>query len=135
MGHALQTLNVHIIYIKFLCIYIKINKKYNGNSKMTVYLIECQINGEQYTRSTKTKFRSRANNYKSKQCKFMNKEEVPKQTLKQKSFNEQRHNGKESWVITLIDGADTLKVLRRKELHYTYVPCDLNERDVYEVFF
>ena len=51
----------------------KINKKYNCNSKMAVYLIECQICSEQYTGSTKAKFRSRANNYKSMQRKFMNK--------------------------------------------------------------
>ena len=31
----------------------KINKKYNCNSKMAVYLIECEISGEQYTGSTK----------------------------------------------------------------------------------
>ena len=36
----------------------KINKKYNCNSKMAVYLIECHICGQQYTGSTKTKFRS-----------------------------------------------------------------------------
>ena len=53
-----------------------INKKYNCNSKMAVYLTECKICGEQYTGSTKTKFRSRANNYKSTQRKFMNKEAV-----------------------------------------------------------
>ena len=40
----------------------KINKKYNCHSKMAVYLIECEICGEQYTCSTKTNFRSRANN-------------------------------------------------------------------------
>ena len=43
----------------------------------------------------------------------MNKEEVPKQTLKQKRFNEHycsdRHNGIEDQVITLIDSGDTLK--------------------------
>ena len=80
-----------------------INKKYNCNSKMTVYLIECD---EQYTGSTKTKFRSRANNYKSIQRKFVNKETVLKQALKQKRFHEHycsdRHNGIEDWVITLI---------------------------------
>ena len=54
----------------------KINKNYKFNSKMVVYLIECKICGEQYTGSTKTKFRSRANNYKSTQRKFMNKEAV-----------------------------------------------------------
>ena len=37
----------------------KINKKYNCNSTMAVYLIECNICCEQYTGSTKTKFRSR----------------------------------------------------------------------------
>ena len=42
----------------------KINNKYNYNSKMEVSLIECQIYGEQYKRSIKVKFRSRANNYK-----------------------------------------------------------------------
>ena len=64
----------------------KIDK--NCDSKMAVYLIECKIYGEQYTGSTKAKFRSRANNYKSTQRKFMNKEAVPKQALKQKHFHE-----------------------------------------------
>ena len=49
---------------------------------MAVYLIECQICGDQSTCSTKRKFSSRASNYKSTQRKFMNKEAVPKQTLK-----------------------------------------------------
>ena len=53
---------------------------------MSVYLIECDIRGEQYTGSTKTKFRSRGNNYKSTQRKFVNKEAVPKQALKQNAF-------------------------------------------------
>ena len=39
----------------------KINKKYNCNSKMAVYLIQCEICCEQYTGSTKKKFRSMAN--------------------------------------------------------------------------
>ena len=98
----------------------KINKKYNCNTKLAVYLIECEICGEQYTGSTK-KFRSRANNYKSTQRKFVDKEAVPKQVLKRKRFHEHhgsdRHNGIEDWVITLIDSADTLKELRRKEPH------------------
>ena len=55
----------------------KINKQYNCNSKMAVYLIEYQICGEQYkisnNGSTKTKFRSSANNYKSTQRKFVKK--------------------------------------------------------------
>ena len=110
---------------------------------MAVYLIECEICGEQYTGSTKTKFRSRANNYKSTQRKFVNKEAVPKQALEQKFFHEHycsdRHNGIEYWVITLIDSAEALKELRKKELYWmyqlkTYAPYGLNERDVYEAF-
>ena len=121
----------------------KINKKYNCNSKMAVYLTEREICGQQYTGSTKTKFRSRANNYKSTQRKFANNEAVPKQALKQKRFHEyycsDRNNGIQDWVITLIYSADTLKELRKKELHWmyklkTYSPYSLNERDVYEAF-
>ena len=80
---------------------------------MEVYLIECKVRGEQYTGSAKTKFRSKANTYKSTQRKFLNKRAVPKQALKQKRFHEHYcsdgHNGIEYWMITLIDGADILK--------------------------
>ena len=121
----------------------EINRKYNCNSKMTVYFIECEMCEEQYTGSTKTKFRSRANNYESTQRKFVNKEEVRKQALKQKRFHKHycsdRHNGIEYWVMTLIDSADTLKglVLRTKELYWMhklkrYALWGLHERDVYE---
>ena len=90
---------------------------------MAVYLIECKICGEQYTGSTKTKFRYRANNYKRTQRKFMNKEAVPKQALKQKVFMNitvQIDIIKEDWVITLTDSADTLRKLRSKELYWMY---------------
>ena len=55
---------------------------------MAVYLIECEIWGDQYTGSTKTKFRSRADNYNSTQRKFVNKDAVPKKALKQKRLHE-----------------------------------------------
>ena len=73
----------------------------------------------------------------------MNKEEVPKQALKQKHFHKHyysnRHNGIGNWVITLIDSVNTWKELQRKELHWmhwlkTYALNGLNERYVYEVF-
>ena len=93
----------------------KINKKYNCNSKIAVYLIEYEICGKQYTGSTKTKFKFRENNYKIKQRKFVKKEAVSKQALKQKRFHEHycsdRHNGIQDWVITLIDSTGTLKEL------------------------
>ena len=74
----------------------------------------------------------------------MNKETVPKQTLKQKRFHEHycsdRHKVIEDWAITLIDSADTLKELRKKELYWMYKLkiykwYGLNDRDVYETFF
>ena len=54
----------------------------------------------------------------------MNRETVPKQALKQKRFHEHycsdRHKVIEDWAITLIDSADTLKELRKKELYWMY---------------
>ena len=54
----------------------------------------------------------------------MNKKAVPKQVLKQKCFHEHycsdRHNDIKDWVIPLIDSADTLKNLKRKELYWIY---------------
>ena len=70
---------------------------------MAVYLLECEMHGEQYTGSIKTKFRSRANKYNSMQRKFVNKEAVPKQVLKQKRFNQHccsdRRNDIEEWLL------------------------------------
>ena len=66
----------------------KINNDYNCNSKMAVYLKEYRVYGEQYTGSAKTKFRSRANNYKSTHRKFMSKKEVPKQAPPKKRFHD-----------------------------------------------
>ena len=80
---------------------------------------------------------------KSTRRKFVNQEAVPKEALKQKRFHEHycsdRHNGIEDWLIALIDSADTLKDLRRKELYWmyklkTYALYGLNERDGYEAF-
>ena len=96
-----------------------------------------------HTGSTETKCRSRANNCKNTQRKFVNKEAAPKQALKQKRFHEHycsdRHNGIQDWVITLLDSAETLKKLRRKEMYRmyklkVYAPYGLNERDVYKAF-
>ena len=73
----------------------------------------------------------------------MNKELVPKEALKQKLFHEHyssdRHNGIQDCVIALIDSADTLKELRRKELYWMYklktsALYGLNESHVYEAF-
>ena len=80
---------------------------------------------------------------KSTQRKFVNKEELPKQALKQKPFHEHYcsdgHNGIKYWVITLKDSAGTSKEWRKNELYWmyklkTYTPYGLNEMGVYEAF-
>ena len=112
---------------------------------MVAYLIECEICGEQYTGSTKIKFRSRANKmkYKRTQKKVFEQRGSSKASLKAKCFHKHycsdRHNDIEDWVITLIDSADTLKEFRRKEMYWmyklkSYAMYDFNERDVYEAF-
>ena len=65
-----------------------IQKPLNCNSKITVYLIECNQCWKQYTGSSKTKFHYRANNYKSTHRKFKNKKQVLEEALKQKYFHE-----------------------------------------------
>ena len=51
----------------------------------------------------------------------MGLKEVSKQALKQNRFHEyyftERHTGIEGWVITLIERADNLKDLRKKEFY------------------
>ena len=51
---------------------------------MAGYLIKYRVCGEQYTGSTKTKFRLGTNNYKGIHRTFMSKKEVPEQSLKKK---------------------------------------------------
>ena len=101
-----------------------IGKPVNWNSKKTVYLIECNQCWKQYTGSSKTKFRYRANNYKSTHRKFKNKKQVPKEAVKQKLFHEHfcsdDHNGIQDWVITLIEQVDNEKFLRQRELFWIY---------------
>ena len=63
----------------------------------------------------------------------------PKKARFHKHYCSDTHNGTEDWVITLIDSAETLKDLRRKELYWmyrlkTYALSSLNERDTYVAF-
>ena len=60
----------------------------NCNSKMVVYLIECRVSGKQYNGSTATKFRRRANNYKSKHRNFWKEQILSNQARIQKRFHE-----------------------------------------------
>ena len=55
---------------------------------MIVYLIECRVCGKQYNGSTVTKFRARANNYKSTHCNFRKEQILSNQARNQKRFHE-----------------------------------------------
>ena len=118
-------------------------KNFNFNSKMVVYLIECRVCRKQYNGSTVTKFRARANNYKSTHRNFRKEQMLSNQARNQKRFHEHylqgEHNGICDWEITIINHAETVKSLMQKELYWyqklkTYAPFGLNERDVYATY-
>ena len=71
-----------------------------------------------------TKFRARANNYKSTHRSFRKEQILLNQARNQKRFDEyylqNDHNGVCYWEITVIDHAETVKSLRQKELYWYY---------------
>ena len=110
---------------------------------MIVYLIECRVCRKQYNGSTVTKFRPRADNYKSTHRNFRKEQTLSNQACNQKRFHEHYlqndHNGISNWKITIIDHAETVKSLRQKELYWyhklkTNATYGLNEHDVYAAY-
>ena len=90
-----------------------------------------------------TKFRARANNYKSTHCNFQKEQKLKNQALNQKLFYEHYlqndHNGICDREITITDHAEMEKSLKQKELRWhhklkTYAPFGLNKRDVYAAY-
>jgi len=90
----------------------------------------------QYVGSTKTKFRTRFNNYKSAYRNFaMEKQEKVLQKEFHEHFRTSGHYGMEDWNITLIDHASTERDLRRRESFWQhklncFVPEGLNTCEV-----
>ena len=121
----------------------------DSNSNHVIYLFECKQCQYRfpYVGSTKTKFRSRINNYKSTHRKFRKKYVekdltvlIKKSELKQKLFHQyycsEGHQGIEKWSVTLIDQVEDK---RKKELYWinrlnTWAPNGLNVREVYEAY-
>ena len=62
----------------------QIKKKFNCNSKIVVYLVECSVSRKQYKSTTVTKFRARANNYRSTHRNFWKGQKLSNQTRNQK---------------------------------------------------
>ena len=102
---------------------------------LVVSLIECRLCSKQYVGSTTTPFRNRFNNYKNGARK------VPKVCPKKcnvyqeefhRQFNSEGHNGMEDWKITIIDRAEKVLELMRRESYWqhrlsTFIPNGLNE--------
>ena len=106
----------------------------NCNSKCVVYLAECKVCNIQYVGSASTKFRLRFNNYKSAYRKYTSGHSVPQASF-HAHFAQEGHHGMESWKFTLIDQAENVDSLRRKEAFWqntlnTFQPVGLNEREV-----
>ena len=115
----------------------------NCNSKYVVYLLTCKTCNKQYVGSCVTKFRTRFNNYKSQFKKYLQRKTAgdrdPGRDIKQAGLFEHfcgsEHSGVEDWSFTIIDQADTLSRVRKRESFWqhkldTFVPNGLNERQV-----
>ena len=121
---------------------------YHCNSSNVVYLLECKTCGIQYVGSTgkeegDTKFRHRFNDYKSKHKKFLehrgagtlDKGKPMSQTALHSHFSQEGHNGVADFSFKIIDGADSLNEVRKKESFWqyklkTFLPDGLSERNV-----
>lgn len=104
------------------------------NSQNVVYLITCRACGLQYVGSTKTKFRTRYNNYHTCHRKHLTKR-VPQQQLHD-HFDLPGHSGWSDFNFTLIDQGSSESDARRRERFWqyklkTFLPNDgLNDREV-----
>ena len=115
----------------------------NCKSKNVIYLVNCKTCKTQYVGST-TKFRSRFNDYVSKNRKFEAIKDLPKDDPDRKEppqmefhshFNEEGHNGRKDWAFQIIEKVDDLKLLRKRESFWqhklnTFEPEGLNVREV-----
>ena len=105
----------------------------NCSSSHVVYLLSCKTCGVQYVGSCTTPFRSRFSNYKP--CNKYHKDKtVPQQEL-HNHFDLPGHNGFLDFEYTLIDQADSLENVRKKERFWqykldTFLPQGLNDREV-----
>ena len=85
----------------------------------------------------------RANNYRSTHRSFRKEQILSNQARNRKLFYQHYlqndHNEICDWEITIIDNAETVKSVRKKELYWyhklkTYAPFGHEERDVYAAY-
>ena len=93
-----------------------IKKTFNCNSKMMIYLTECQISGEQYTGDTETKFPQTVNDY----CRHWN-------VCKEQNLSNQAPNEN---VLTNIIFSVTLMEFVTDKLHWQAMLIHKNRSEV-----
>ena len=106
----------------------------NCTTNLVVYLLECKSCYKQYVGSSITPFRDRFNNSKTGATK-VSKVYPKKCNVYQEQFHRHFNNGMEDWKITIIDRAENVLGLRRRESYWqhslnTFIPNGLNEHFV-----
>ena len=92
----------------------KINHHFDCDDKCLVYLMTCNKFKKQCTRQTTDQFRSRWNNYKSKNRSFDRGEQCMQEHL-YKHFESERHSGfREDVSVILIDKTDGSNPTKRE---------------------
>ena len=121
---------------------------FHCNSSNVVYLLECKTCSIQYVGSTgkeegDTRFRHRCNDYKSKHNTYLkrkmegtlDKGKPVSQASLHSHFAQEGHNGVGDFSFKIIDGANSLCEVRKKESFWqyklkTFMPGGLNDRNV-----
>ena len=102
-------------------------------SENVVYLITCKTCKKQYVGSS-VEFRLRFNNYRCSHRNFLKGKEVKQESF-HAHYEETGHNGESDWEFILIDQADSVEDLRKRESFWqhelnTFKPVGLNDREV-----
>ena len=105
----------------------------NCNSEKVVYLYTCKTCHKQYTGSS-VEFRARFNNYRSAHRNYKKNKKVLQESFHE-HFERFKHNGENDWEVRLIDQAESVEDLRKRESFWqhelkTFQPDGLNECEV-----
>ena len=109
------------------------SEQLNCDSVNVVYLHTCKTCQKQYTGSS-VDFRLRFNNYRSAHRNFKKNKKVLQESF-HSHFEQPQHNGENDWEVRLIDQAETVEDLRKRESFWqhelkTFQPDGLNECEV-----
>ena len=109
----------------------------NCNSEKVLYLLRCKTCDDTlYVAKTKTKFRLRFSNYKSKHRPFRKWEQNVPQKRFHSHYIQDCHRGIDDWEVTLFEKCETHKQIKERETFWqhklkTFYPLGLNEIEEY----